>query len=88
MLPRSGFAGTNTAAGTNEDSIRLAYDALVTSNAGGFEDFYVDVASDPTMGNEANLSNTALYVGGLHPTNLGDAYLAQLFAAKLNALFP
>jgi lysophospholipase L1-like esterase len=52
--------------------------------AGGLgADGFVDAANDPTMGPSTATADTTLYSDGLHPTALGDSYLAARFAREV-----
>lgn len=63
-----------------------AYNDLVRANYLSWgADFIVDLAADPTMGNISNCSNTSLYTDGLHPSSLGNGYLASVYAAAINS---
>ena len=69
---------------------RLAYNAAVRADAGG-ADFLVDRAADPVMGRypdscaDATLYSASVGGAGLHPTTLGYAHLAPVYAAAINA---
>lgn len=63
-----------------------AYNTLVRANYASWgADFVIDLAADPVMGNIANCSDTSLYTDGLHPSTLGNSYLAAVYAAAINA---
>ena len=81
MLPRNAWAP-----GSAQDIERLAFNTLVRANAAG-ADAIADYAADPTMGAQANTSNTAYYITpGIHPTSLGYGFLAQIEAGAVNSL--
>ena len=84
ILPRADIGGPMIEAN------RLIYNALVTNAAWRLArnvDDCIDLASDSIMGNPANLTNATYYNADLiHPTTAGQARLAVIAIAKLNAL--
>jgi lysophospholipase L1-like esterase len=78
ILPQSGFTSPET-------TIQLGYNSWLTGGGSG-ADAVSDRASNPTMGNASNVTNTSLYVGGLHPTALGYSFLVPIDAAAINPL--
>jgi lysophospholipase L1-like esterase len=56
-------------------SERTIYNGLVTANSAS-ADYVLDLASNPTMGTNAAANDATLYVDKLHPTKLGDTWLA------------
>ncbi len=82
ILPRSNT--TLAGGGAAQETVRLALNTLIRANGAG-ADFIVDVGADSVMGAYANVGDATLYVGGLHPTARGQAYLARVYAAAINA---
>lgn len=81
VLPRQTWIGT-PALWTEAQ----AYNDLVRANYVSWgADFLVDLAADATMGNITNTSNAAFYTDGLHPSTAGNAILAAIYAAGINA---
>jgi hypothetical protein len=79
MMPRN----TNT---TAEETVRLAFNALMVANAGSCTfDAIADVGDDPTLGNQA-LQAAFTLTTGVHPYTPGYAYVAQIVAAADNTL--
>lgn len=68
---------------------RTAYNARLTDaswrGTHGI-DGVIDLASEPTMGNRANCSNTTYYVDGIHPTFAGYTLLAPIYKAAIDAI--
>lgn len=82
ILPRANT--TLAGGGSAQETVRLALNTLIRANTAG-ADFIIDVGADPVMGAYANVSDATLYVGSLHPTARGQAYLARVYAAAINA---
>lgn len=88
MLPRTVIdGGTSTLSVTKQTHFsdrRAAFNTSVRANYLTYADRLVDVALDPTMGDEGDQADTTYYQGdGTHPTNTGAAYLAALIYAGL-----
>lgn len=65
------------------EAVRLAFNALLRADAAG-ADFVSDIGGDPTMGNQANLGNTALWIDGVHLAGQGASFVAEVHAAAIN----
>jgi trimeric autotransporter adhesin len=81
MLPRAGVS-----AGVQAE--QAAYNALIRANWATIADGIADFQASPIMGTQASASNTALYSDGIHPTKLGQQYLAVIEAPGVERLFP
>jgi Protein of unknown function (DUF2793)/GDSL-like Lipase/Acylhydrolase family/Alpha-L-arabinofuranosidase B, catalytic len=82
ILPR---ANTSIAGGGAAfETLRNDLNAKIRANTAG-ADFIADVAADPTMGAYANINDTTLWTGALHPTAKGAGFLAAVYAAAINA---
>lgn len=68
------------------DANRTAYNSWLVANWNTFADGLADVASDATMGNPANTSNTTYFADGTHPTATGHALIAPYFATAISGL--
>jgi hypothetical protein len=79
LLPRLDTA-------TMVESNRLAYNTLLRDSswrASNGIDFLVDIASEATMGDPANVSNTTYYGDGMtHPTTFGYSLIAVVAASE------
>lgn len=73
ITPSTATAGFNAA--------RNSANTIIRTWVGTHCDAIADFAADPTMGPDAAASDTALYVDGLHPTNLGQSILGGIMAA-------
>lgn len=73
VTPSSGFSGP-------QEAVRVAYNALLRTNANGKFDAIVDIAGLP---HAANAADATYYTDGLHPTNALAAEFAQLTATAL-----
>jgi lysophospholipase L1-like esterase len=77
---------------SSAETERQNYNTLIRANSGGSYgaagvcDALADIAADPTMGALSALSNTSLYFDGLHPADLGYAYLAPIYAKAVQGL--
>jgi len=82
VLPASRNTGSQI---TNRTSLNssITSDVLAGTTVG---DTLSDWASEPTMGNVNNTSNTTYYVSGLHPTAVGAALLVNADALALHRL--
>lgn len=54
---------------------RLAYNDLVRANSAG-ADYVLDLAANPVMGDTTNLADTTIWSDLIHPSSLGQRYLA------------
>jgi lysophospholipase L1-like esterase len=77
-LPRNTFS-------PQQETYRQNYNAFIRSGGPGC-DAVADFAADPIMGNPSNVTNTAYFVDGTHPTSLGYSLLAPILAKQANAL--
>ncbi len=77
ITPRTtGVGGTTTEINNFNTLIRAGWSSIA--------DGLIDYAADPTMGSGA--ANAALYGDGLHPTDLGNSYMAPIAAKAVNAV--
>lgn len=67
---------------------RATANAGISALIGVKADYLVDFTANPIMGPDAAAADTLLYSDGLHPTALGQTYLAQDYKTMLNALLP
>lgn len=85
MLPTNGgFAGGQTHA--NFEIERQNFNSLVRANWATFADGLSDLASQPQMGDDANIGNTTYYLDNIHPSDYGNSLLAPIAAAAVSAL--
>lgn len=80
VLNASSYTGS-----TAKNAERLIFNLWMTSGASG-ANFFIDLASDPTMNNNANVASTTYYFDQLHPTPFGESYLMPYYTAKLEAI--
>jgi lysophospholipase L1-like esterase len=79
ILPNSAWDAT-------QQTTRNTLNTSIRTNWASFADGLADFALDPVMGPQAAASDLTLYLDGLHPTELGNRYLAQVALSAINAL--